>query len=261
MAIKSFYQQFDRDLQRLVECFPGAEIIFVSDHGTTLRRYSVNLNRFLQQRGYQKGSQKKGLFYQLATNLRHWVPQGVRQRLKAKGRISNVYAGMAPFDIRNAIAFNNTRRNEIHGIFINDENRFGGTVKSDDIRNLAYQIAEDLNSDPCAREHGISARVNESRGAPFSDQYPDIMIDLPDGYLPSNQGRDFVEPYKISGDCGNLEAMRGDEKHCIKSHRPLAVNVNHDWKARNRDKVNDLRLIYDHISAIFLNRSDSSKKI
>lgn len=246
-AAESFYRNLDKNVKRLVEAFPGSEFVFVSDHGTALREYSVNFNSFLRQYEYQKLKKTGRALYQFFSIARHWIPRSLKARLKKKQAIARSYASVTPIDLGSALAFNNTRRNEIHGIFVNDEIRFGGPVKVTEISGIASQIVAQINSDPISISHGISAYCNEDLGAHFSRSYPDVIVELPDGYLPSNDADSYVEAYGITGEPWNLGAMRGDEKHCIKSHQPLCVTTNLNANVSGVSTKKNLGWLYDYI--------------
>lgn len=250
-ALRDFYGELDRNVRRLVEAHPEAEVLLVSDHGTATRRYSVNLNAFLRDKGYQQAPEKSRNLYRLLTRARHWVPKAWRAKLKKKRGIARSYAAVAPFKLGSAKAFNNTRRNEIHGIFINDERRFGGVVRQEEMSSLAARIVDDFNRDPRAEEHGVVARLNDAHQGPFSHLYPDVLVEMPDGYLPSNSGQSFIEPYEVTDNACDLQRMRGDEKNCIKSHHPLCVLVGSSGDVPNIAGPRNLTWVYRYIESRF----------
>lgn len=250
-AVKKFYRKLDEYIHKLVEAFPEAEVILVSDHGTVPRRWSVNLNAFLHETGYQKISLSRRKSYQFVTYFRHWIPVSVRKRLKGNPRIKTAYHSMTTFDPLHSLAFNNTRRNAIHGIYINDKRRFGGPVSESDMEALEEQILQDFNCHPDVLKHGLSARKPFKPEGKYSVYYPDIIVDMPEGYAPSNDEAAFIKRYSFPDRPIDLYALKGDEKWCVKGHYPLAVSKDKTWRAYPTSEKNDLRVVYDHVLASF----------
>lgn len=250
-AVEKFYRDFDEHIRKLVEAFPEAEVILVSDHGTVPRRWSINLNAFLHQTGYQKTSVSRRKTYNLVTYFRHWIPVSVRKRLKGNQRIKTVYNSMTTFDPLHSLAFNNTRRNAIHGIYINDKRRFGGPVGESDKEALKENIMKDFNDHPEVLRHGLLAREPIAIEGKYSVYFPDIIVDMPDGYVPSNEGSEFVRRDCFPGNPIDLYELKGDEKIIVKGHYPLAVSKDKSWRTYPTSEKYDLRVVYDHVLASF----------
>jgi len=249
-AAKKYYHHFDTLVQRVIDAFPSAETILVSDHGTVRRQWSVNFNAFLQEAGYQdKSTSRRGVF-QLIHGLKRLAPYSIRQKLKRNTRIKYAYESLTPFDPATTRAFNITLTNNIHGMYINDS-RFNGPVEDRDIAKTRNGIIERFNRHPLAAQHGLVARAADVPNGEYSRHYPDIVVDLPDGYAPFNNQKGFIEKYTEYDKPIDLKDFVDDLRVSVKSHTPLAVIGNGEWKVSPTDGKNDLRLIYDHVVASF----------
>lgn len=70
-----------------------------------------------------------------------------------------------------------------YGIYINDEKRFGGPVKTEDIGDTANRIVSQFNTEPCVRKHEMSAKISDFTDAKLGitpEWFPDILVDVLD---------------------------------------------------------------------------------
>ena len=250
-AAETFYRAFDEQIRRLDQAFPGAEMVLVSDHGMAPRRWSVNPNAFLVEKGYQKRSSSRRGIFDFVKSFRHWIPYSVRQKLKSSPHIKSAYESMITFNPRESFAFNVTLTNAIHGIYINDKERFGGPVERSAIFMLKEQIIQAFNEHPKAVEHGISARMKTAPDGECSRFFPDIIIEMPDGYAPSNEEPGFITEYMSAETPMDLRGMSKDQRMSVKGHYPLAVMKGGPWLAHPGSDRKDLRVLYDHVLATF----------
>lgn len=248
-ATEHFYSNFDKHIERLISEFPDAKIVLVSDHSMSFRKFSVNANAFLSQIGMQVGSSGKAGAYSFIKSFKHLIPLPVRKLLKKSSKIKSSYESMTTFDAKTTKAFSISFSQGQHGVFINDQIRFGGPVQTKDIELLKQKIIEAFMEHPVSKEHGFKAySLNKEEGV--VGQFPDIVLDLPDGYLTSSECKDFLAPYEPKVVKYDLkEAVKG-KYHTIKAHTPLAVSVNGDWQVRPVDNKEDLRVIYDHVVSV-----------
>ncbi|MEX0827610.1 MAG: alkaline phosphatase family protein, partial [Haliea sp.] len=159
IAGENFYRQLDGHVQALIERFPGTEVLLVSDHSTSERTHSVNLNAFLVERGYQQAaSGRGGLFYALK-RMRRLLPTRLVRRAKQNGRVRQTVRGLTPFNPQGTQAFNVTNVQASHGIFINDQKRFGGPVTETEKAEICRKIIEDFRGHTEVQQHGLRAIV------------------------------------------------------------------------------------------------------
>lgn len=249
-AAERFYRAFDEQMRRLIQTFPEAEVALVSDHSMVPRRWSVNPNAFLVEKGYQKRSVTGRGIFDFVKSLRHLIPYSIRRKLKDNPSIKSAYESMITFDPHDSLAFNITLTNAIHGIYINDKERFGGPVEPSDVSSLQDSIIRDFNQHPIAVEHGLSASKPEI-GGECSKLFPDIIIEMPDGYAPSNVQPRFITEYLCPVKPMDLKKMRYDKRISVKGHHPLAVIMKGGWLVHPSSEKADLRLVYDHVLATF----------
>lgn len=251
-AVKRYYRTFDEKVKHLFNHFPEAEIILVSDHAMQVNRWLVNANAFLQEYGFQQSSRKNKRFYHFLGHLKQWVPVSLRTAMGKSKKIRNAYMSVTPFDPKNSTAFSMVVGDWMNGIFVNDCERFGGPVQKKDVKAVREKIVQSFNSDKNSIEHGLLARVKSDEQASASEYYPDIVLDLPDGYVTSNKTQVFIEKFvapKRSHEI--ISHAKGLESSCSKAQRPLAVNSRNAWNVQVTSEKNDLRLVYDHIITTF----------
>lgn len=247
-ATQNFYVHFDLEIKRLIEAFPDTQIILISDHSMKLREWTVNANAFLVSIGLQTGSKSKSSLYSFIKSYKHLVPMFVKKLLKSNAKIKTSYESMTTFDKATTKAFSIAFSHGQHGIFINDRRRFNGPVDENEIEQLKKTIIDAFNCHPDSIKHQFRA-TKAPQGA--IDQYPDIVLDLPDGYLTASTSSDFVTSFKQSVEGLDLRRTDHLSHNTIKGHSPLALNVNGEWLINPTDQKHDLRLIYDHVLTFF----------
>lgn len=253
-AAEDFYRKFDRHIQSLVESFPDANVILVSDHSMATRRYAVNANAFLVESGFQTHSTGKQGLFRTVKSVKHLLPRWLKQSLKRKPGIKSAYQSMVTFDARKSRAFSQSFSNGAHGIYVNDHERFGGPVNPREVDNLADQIVREFNSHPDSRKYGFHAyRKSEVRDDQVAQKYPDIVLDLPDGFQTSSFFPQFVRQTDLPKEPFDLRDMKKDPRTVGKAHEPLAVCVDGKWNAGDSAN-NDLTVVYHHLLDYFKQR-------
>ena len=251
-AMKSYYHKFDSEIKKLYEAFPSAEIIFVSDHGTISRSHSVNLNIFLQESGFQSSKARENITKSVIVKLKKLLPFPLKMALKKISMVRETVATVGSFDKANSVAFCRTKNDWVHGIFINDQSRFGGPVDEKNFSIVKNNIIKLFNSHPDVVAHGLRAFSKKERGAGVLEFYPDIEIEVPSGYLTTDISSSFITDFiSPKGSVGLSSVLRGDIAS-IKSHEPLAVVVGKTLE-ENVPVANgrDLTAIYDIVLKIF----------
>lgn len=247
-AAESYYRRLDAVIGDLIDGCSPTETIIVSDHSTVVRKASVNPNTFLSNEGYQprvsKGAPTAArVFYDLIRAARHLIPMSIRVRLKQNKSIRSKYESMTPFNASDARAFCMAHSNGAHGIYINDVSRFGGPVAVEDIPTLAAEIAAKFEADEQSCAHGFKAYVKSFGPGKANSQFPDIVLDLPDGYQTSIRGKPFVELTPLKKRRLSLHDLAKDLRLTAKGHKPLALSVNSPWG----ETTGDLRTVYKKI--------------
>lgn len=248
-AIKAYYGKFDMEIKKLKETYPDAEFVFVSDHGISQRKYSVNVNKFLQEEGFQKidyieASKKRAIEF-----LKRTIPFPIKHLLKKSksNMIQSVQnVGTVGFNVSYSQAFTKSVNDWTHGIFINDQKRFGGSVKESDIESVKHQIVQALNSNKLFKKHGFEVEVVKPGAMDF---FPDIILKVPDGYLTTDKTKLFVERYDASKSQSALDLITKGEILSIKSRTPMchvgSSSIDLSYKGDNLTKV------YDYILSRF----------
>lgn len=243
-----FYRDLDENIRSLVKTYSDAELLLVSDHSMVTNRYSVNANAFLVEKGYQANDKRRRGVLDVIKAYKHLVPYFLKEKLKKIKNIKNAYQSMVPFSPEVTQAFSQSFSSGQHGIYINDEKRFGGPVKSDDIKKIAEAIEAHFNAHPIAQQHGLTAKTKPESNSPAAYKFPDIILDCPDGYFTNNKFKDFIVKTEIPKEALDLREVIKGVRTVVKGHTPLAVNVNNNWST---EAGTDLTLVYQHIISKF----------
>lgn len=246
-AAESFYQKLDQKIESLVKAFPRAEVLLVSDHSMATCRFFVNANTFLVQKGLQiPSSGRRGLFDTIKS-FKHLLPYSIKQRLKKNPRIKSAYQSMVTFDPSKTKAFSLTFSNGAHGIYVNDEHRFGGPVSESSVDEVADQIVSGFNAHTVSKQHGFLAYRRPDGNGEVASKFPDVVLDLPDGYQTSNRYSDFVTKTPLQSKALDLRDMKKDPRTVGKAHEPLVVCATGDWLVKAGERVSDLTVVYQHL--------------
>ena len=250
-AIKHFYQHLDGQVKLLVEFFSNPEVILVSDHGIAVTKWHVNINTFLREQGFQKTSSGSNGIYKFVNYLKSIAPISLRTKLGKISKVRKAYICAKPFDAKSSSAFCMVMGDWVHGIFINDRERFGGPVPESEIHELSEKIVQAFNSDPGSIEHSLSARIKPDVKTVFYQNFPDVILDMPEGYLTTNASQPFISKFRLPEGPQSIASVARGAYFSAKAPIPLSVIVNSSWKVDTTTKKQDLRLIYDHVLAVF----------
>lgn len=250
-AAERLYRSLDDKVKYLVGSFPGTEILLVSDHAMAVRKWSVNANAFLVETGLQVPSARRRSIYDFVKSWKHHIPHGIKRLIKKNPRVKSGYQSMATFDPRKTMAFSLSFSNGAHGIYINDDSRFGGPVSQTDIVGLKERIVREFNNHPVARRHGMKAYGKPDNECREGLRFPDVILDLPDGYITSTRYVEFVVRHENPLEPLDLHQMAKDPRWVGKAHTPLAVNATGEWQVEAGGECRDLTLVYRHIVKTF----------
>lgn len=250
--IKNFYLHLDSSIERLCIGLGADKIGFVSDHGTVLNTYSVNLNVFLRENNFQqKTGAKDGLLWFLK-KYKDFVPYKLRARLKKNPSVLQTYQGANAFDTQSSLAFSSGKGTSFFGIYINDSERFGGCVAKDKIEDIANQIVHEFNSNSEVKKHGFhaSSQLHKYTGA-YQKYWPDILIDVPSGYSPDNTQNAFISPFARSNESVSLKEIKSDLWTGTKDKIPLSFFIGHDNLQADAYCEQDLTAVYRIVMSEF----------
>lgn len=216
-----FYKSFDKQLGELVSTLQPESLMLISDHGQSPRLFTVNLNAWLQKKGFQTPlSHNANSVNESAKYLAGYLPEGIKQVIKKLMPIVAAKVSGHNANWEKTRAFGITY---VPGIYLNDEKRFGGIITtSDAYQKLLSEIIKVFNDDPENRQHGLKARSyrQEYHNATSEALLPDIWIDHDDSYFFEQQGN-FITPNNNYGPIKTLEGIKKDMYTGIKGRKPL----------------------------------------
>ena len=256
---KIYYEDFDNQVRTLVESFMEAEVILVSDHSEVKTSFEVDINYFLQNNGFQTSLPKKS-FDQIVRFMKHSIkpiiPFSFRKKLRDSKIIPQASDNHIVFDPNKSIAFYVCMGDWGRGIYINDKERFNGIVSQDDIIRYSHKISTSINNDNIAKKHGITSHVKDIFDTSLSKYYPDVVLDVPDGYIVRNNAKGFVTEFEsIKINSTNVDTIKTWSKvwskgnwksYCVRGYHPIAVS-SRKWTENNCPTSSDLTLIYRHL--------------
>ncbi len=245
-AAEEYYRHFDGLVRRLRETFPDTQILLVSDHGMASRRWSVNPNSLLQELGFLHASAGGQAKAELVRRVKKLVPYRLRLAIRGQAKVKAAYESMSSYDVATSRAFSKVIGDWNHGIYINDVARFGGPVSVEDIDRLAEQIVDGVNRHSEAQHHGLTARLRNVSRHEGAAHFPDVVLDVPDGYMTSEEHSETFHRFDPPGAAFDISSVTRGRLLCGKSSAALAVCAGGTWDTGVRDR-HDLTLVYHHI--------------
>jgi predicted AlkP superfamily phosphohydrolase/phosphomutase len=242
--IVNFYAQVDEQIGRLIAGLSPKHVMLVSDHSQSPRLYSVNINDWLIQAGFQfPPRQGVNLIKKTAKTIAGFLPRQLKKqinssapRLKTKIRGMNVdWEKTSAFGLR-----------YVPGIYINDDKRFSGPVNSiEKADKLIKDVIASFNASEQASEHNLKAVEyrNKYKNSRCQALLPDIWVDHSDTYFFEQHGR-FVEPNRDFGPIESLESVTRDMFTGIKGRYPLLCVDPYLADLIQEDDQRDLTLAY-----------------
>ena len=247
--IKNFYLELDKDIKKIVNNFKDFQIIFVSDHSMAVCKYKVNFNAILAKYGFQHKNKRKKFRYIFIQFLRNLLPLKIKTFLKNNSNLNNFYNSVIDFDITNSVAFSITKSHNFQGIFINDKHRFNGIVTKDKIDLFIDQIINSINKDPEAKRHKIQAYRYGYGLTKEQKMFPDILVSMPEGYLPSNIHSEFIHKNNDWKYPFTLKSLYKDINLSCKSYKPLLAIINNKYPFyKFKYKKKDLTFLYHYLN-------------
>ena len=225
-AVERVYEAMDRATGAVVERFPDADVLVVSDHGAGPLYGDLNLGGWLAERGaaaYSSGSRSSllsSIAWSLPPSFRR-AGRRVAPSLARKAMAAKLAGQLAPFDWSRTKAFFGFHSD----LWLNLRGREReGTVAPEDADALLSELSEALLAieDPTTGARVIAGvhRREELFSGPHADLAPDLMLDTwSAGYR--------VAPGREAGDDVVVvpEALAGVKESWSADHRPLGIFV------------------------------------
>ena len=225
-AVDRVYEAMDRATGAVVEAFPEADVVVVSDHGAGPLHGDVNLGRWLTARGTARYAEtsKRSVLSSVAWGLPPSVRRAGRRLapgLARKAMAAKLAGQLAPFDWSQTKAFFGFHSD----LWLNLEGREQrGIVSEDDSEALLDELSEALLAieDPATGKKVIHAvhRRDDIFHGPHADLTPDLMLDTWSAGYRVAPGREAGDDVVISP-----EALAGVRESWSADHRPLGIFV------------------------------------
>jgi len=240
-----FYAEIDAQMGRLLSEVIPEQIMLVSDHGQSPRRYSVNVNDWLKTIGQQTTPAKSlNLLKKTAKTVSGFLPKGFKQGISRTAPSLKAKLGEGVHaDWEKTTAFG---IRYVPGIYLNDKERFGGPVETpEDKEALIREIIDRFNKDKLAEEHNLLAREYRQTysHAKYETLLPEIWIDHPDTYFFEQQGS-FITPNREYGPIQRLDKVKRDMLTGIKGRHPLLCVSSGLADLVSHEDMRDLTLAY-----------------
>lgn len=242
-AIKTYYQAFDEQIKQLHRNFPDVELLFVSDHGMVAREWSFNPNSLLQEVGLQSASKKNRSKMEIINFAKKLIPYSLRVAIRYNKRVKKVVESLVAFDSKNTRAFSTLIGDWRHGIYVNDQARFGGPVSPGDIERVKAEIVERIMAHPGAQRHGVMAAPRPNPNG--SPHFPDVVLSVPDGYISSNDYDAPFTQFQLPPGPHEIATVTKGQLLSGKASNALALCVGGGWEVI--PGVRDLTMVHHHV--------------
>ena len=247
-AAQSFYAKFDKQIKKLCNSFPDAEIILTSDHGRAVRNWSFNPNALLQDIMLQKPSEKNRGVFDIILITKKLIPFSLRTYIRNTRYVKKAFESLVTFNSKESKAFSTLIGDCHHGIWVNDDKRFGGPVTANEVENVKSEIVKRISANSEARKHNVTATVRANlEGAIY---FPDVILDIPDGYVSSNDSKIAFKEFKTPNGPHKVDIVTKGQLLSGKSSKAMAVLVDGKWDMSN-STPNDLTIVHNHILSRF----------
>ena len=253
-ALVDYYKELDESIKSIFQELDPESYIFIGDHSTALFEHEANVDVWLNEKGYLKTLSPTGIFVRKASRfLKRRVLKilGKKQIPKA----SLVRRPITRFSKSSTLAFGTFYDfGNFAGIFVNDNDRFGGPVKDkENEKAIVNEICKEFNADPISVKYGLVAKPYREahESTQFQRFMPDIKIHKPDSIYFSSRRWEFItENPNLKPLNESLEGIRYPHTGA-KGSDPLFVFSKNLEQLIREDDPNDLRITYRMISRFF----------
>ena len=249
------YISMDKCIEKMFTSLNPENFMFVADHSTSLYKYDVNMDVWLESNGFLKSLGSKRTFLAKVGNKLAKKTNSLKAKLNLEKAWPTYRVPSTKFSKRKTKAFGIFyEAGNFGGIYINDHTRFGGPVKTKtEIDSLVTEICSTFNNSKEAQDHNLRARPYKNRfeGEEFTHLMPEIEIDKDDSIYFSCRCSKFIESNSNYGpvpeDLTNVRyPFTG-----IKGRDPIFVYNNALEEYICEDDPCDLRLAYKVASRLF----------
>lgn len=253
------FRQLDDAIAKVFETNAPRRWLVTSDHGHALYTHTVNADPLLERHGFLKSNVGgKSVKSSIRGLLRRGVPRSLKRKYRSKlpDRVQRSLA--LPFDPARSEAFGAFY---VPGIFVNDDERFGGPVPTDERMAVAQKIVTAVNGDEEAKRYQIRAEIPppDQREARFGHKLPDVMLRKPDALFFTGRGP-FVAPNPNNGplprDLGEAVDMHSGQK----GRHPLFTVDAASAETFGLPEADDLTAVYHMVDAMTqIEKGDSNE--
>jgi predicted AlkP superfamily phosphohydrolase/phosphomutase len=191
-SLEEHYTALDENIRKLYNELQPDHFIITADHNTVPAKYKASVTPFLLEQGYlqKKSSGRASAINGFKSLIKKY---GVSKQIGAvtKRLTPVMHDALREYDWDKSVAFGSAY---IAGIFINDKERFGGSVSDVDAPELILEICESFNSLDEKRRKGMVAKPFRSKieECKYIDFFPDIILEGAEGVFFYNSGPDIV---------------------------------------------------------------------
>lgn len=225
-AVDRVYEAMDRATGAVLDAFPDADVLVVSDHGAGALRGDLNLGRWLTARGtarYASGSNRSilsSVAWGLPPSLRR-MGRRVAPSLARKAMAAKLAGQLAPFEWSQTKAFFGFHSDLWLNLRGREEQGVVGEEEADELLDeLAAALLE--IEDPTTGGRVVAAvhRRDQIFTGPHAHLAPDLMLDTWSAGYRVAPGREAGDDVVISP-----EALAGVRESWSADHRPLGIFV------------------------------------
>lgn len=248
-AAQQYYREFDEQIKSLIDEYPAAEVLLVSDHGSIVPKWYLNPNSLLAKLGFQKASVSKTLLSSLIRASKKYLPYSLRTKLKKSTAVKAKWQGLSVSPPKGSVAFSVPMGSWRNGIYVNDLQRFGGTIDAADRTEISAKIAQAINEDEEMRRSGVTATTQAVFIEKPTSHYPDIILHMPDDVMTSPASTKVMSKVMLPKAPLGLASVAKGDLYCVKSSNALAVNLHGNWEITYGSS--DLGCVYRHVALFF----------
>lgn len=243
--LEEHYMALDENIRKMHDELKPEYLIITADHNTVPHKYRASVTPFLLEQGYLKS---KG------TGARSTISnlKKILQKVGLSSKIGKVTKKLSP-QMRDILKTYDWRKSEafgseyVNGIYINDQERFGGPISKDSINPLVDKICDDFNSLSEDSRKGMIAipyRRNVTDGR-FVDSLPDITFQGSEGIFFLNDGKSLTWE---NPNYGPIPEKVGEVNHAAfsgdKGRNPICVMSQSAYQKCSDNDSSNLTLIY-----------------
>lgn len=215
-------------------------LIFTTDHGATRYKGNINFNKILHELGYQSKPKK----HRAKFNIKTLIPKIIQKKLvEYKNKINPKYTfyNKPDFTVNSSLKAFSYRY--IPGVYINDE-RFGNNSNLNKSKLIEELNTMSKKNDLKFKAISIEKKFDKKY---INKYYPDIWLDIDEGYYPENRGNDIMNKFTR-----NDQNFGHDQWQSTKKNTSFIYFGSNDLNESNRLKLkikkhNSLVALHDYL--------------